>query len=94
MKQRARDLLDTDCPERLKPRRPFHWAIEFPRCSRETEAGFDAIVGNPPFLGGQKLTGSFGTSYREYLVSWLANGASGSADLVAYFFLRAYRPPA
>jgi len=86
----ARELLDTDCPERLRPRRPFHWAIEFPEVFVRERPGFDAIVGNPPFMGGQKLTGSFGTSYREYLVKWLANGARGSADLVAYFFLRAY----
>ena len=53
--------------------------------------GFDAIVGNPPFLGGQKLTGACGTAYREYLVRWVANGARGSADLLAYFLLVANR---
>jgi hypothetical protein len=90
LKKRIRDLLDTDCPERLKPRRPFHWAIEFPEVFARDQSGFDAIVGNPPFMGGQKLTGSFGTSYREYLVSWVANGTRGSADFVAYFFLRAF----
>jgi hypothetical protein len=90
LKKRIRDLLDTDCPERLKPRRPFHWAIEFPEVFARDRGGFDAIVGNPPFMGGQKLTGTFGTSYREYLVSWPANGVRGSPDLVAYFFLRAY----
>ncbi|MEZ0372717.1 MAG: DNA methyltransferase [Candidatus Sericytochromatia bacterium] len=51
--------------------------------------GFDAIIGNPPFLGGQKLTGTFGTDYREYLVQFLGRGARGSADLCAYFYLRA-----
>ena len=51
--------------------------------------GFDAIVGNPPFMGGQKITGNLGDQYREYLVKWLANGKRGSADLCAYFFLRA-----
>ncbi|MGE3726808.1 MAG: DNA methyltransferase [Candidatus Sericytochromatia bacterium] len=51
--------------------------------------GFDALVGNPPFLGGQKLTGTFGTDYREFMVAYLGQGARGSADLCAYFFLRA-----
>ncbi|MGB5632673.1 MAG: restriction endonuclease, partial [Waterburya sp.] len=51
--------------------------------------GFDAIVSNPPFMGGQKITGVLGTSYREYLVDYLANGTKGSADLCAYFFLKA-----
>src|SRR5580704_15028928 len=86
----TRGLLDTDRPERLRPRDPFHWGIEFPEVFLRERPGFDAIVGNPPFVGGKKLTGALGTSYREYLIIWLAGGARGSADLVAYFFLRAY----
>lgn len=50
--------------------------------------GFDAIVGNPPFLGGQKLTGAMGTNIRDWFVNVLAGGVKGSADQVAYFFLR------
>jgi hypothetical protein len=70
-------------------RDPFHWALEFPEV--RAHGGFDAIVGNPPFQGGQKITGALGNSYRDYLVTWLAHGARGSADLVAYFYLRAAR---
>lgn len=55
-------------------------------CSLKT--GFDAVVSNPPFMGGQKITGNLGTDYRDFLVEFLANGQRGSADLVAYFFLR------
>lgn len=51
--------------------------------------GFDAMIGNPPFMGGQKITGALGTPYRDYLVEVLAHGTKGSADLCAYFFLRA-----
>ncbi len=68
-------------------RDPFHWALEFPEV--RVHGGFDAIVGNPPFQGGQKITGALGTQYRDYLVRWLAGGQRGSADLVAYFYLRA-----
>ena len=68
-------------------REPFHWALEFPEVFER--GGFDAIVGNPPFQGGQKITGALGSSYRDYLVRWLAAGRRGSADLVAYFYLRA-----
>ena len=68
-------------------RDPFHWALEFPEV--RGRGGFDAIVGNPPFQGGQKITGSLGGLYRDYLVEWLAGGARGSADLVAYFYMRA-----
>jgi len=52
-------------------------------------AGFDAFVCNPPFMGGQKITGNLGTAYRDYLVEHLAHGKRGSADLCAYFALRA-----
>ena len=41
-------------------------------------------------MGGQHITGNFGTVYRDYLVNYLADGTKGSADLVAYFYLRAF----
>lgn len=68
--------------------RPFHWPLEFPEVFEE--GGFHAVVGNPPFMGGQKLTGELGRPYREYLVRWIAGDTRGSADLVAYFFLRSF----
>ena len=68
-------------------RHPFHWALEFPEVW--ARGGFDAIVGNPPFQHGQKITGALGKGYREHLVKWLAHDARGSADLVTYFYLRA-----
>lgn len=71
-----------------KGRTPFHWPLEFPEVFI-TKGGFDACIGNPPFMGGQKITGFLGTLYREYLVHHLAQGKRGSADLCAYFFLRA-----
>ena len=51
--------------------------------------GFDAVVGNPPFMGGKKITTSMGDSYRATLVRAIAKGAKGAADLIAYFVLRA-----
>jgi Eco57I restriction-modification methylase/restriction-modification enzyme MmeI-like protein len=68
---------------------PFHWALEFPEVW--ARRGFDAIVGNPPFQGGKKISGALGGQYRDYLVTWLAGGVRGNADLVAYFYLRAAR---
>lgn len=67
---------------------PLHWAIELPDVMER--GGFDAVIGNPPFLGGQKLTGAIGTNMRDWLVNVIASEARGSADLVAYFFLRAH----
>jgi hypothetical protein len=74
--------------EQLEDRRTFHWPLAFPEIFED--GGFHAITGNPPFMGGQKITGALGTKYRDYLVMRLANGKRGSADLCAYFFLRAF----
>jgi hypothetical protein len=68
-------------------RDPFHWAVEFPEVREH--GGFDAIVGNPPFQGGRKISSAVGSQYRDFLVTWVAKGKRGGADLVAYFFLRA-----
>lgn len=78
----ARDALDSQLYH------PFHWPLEFPEVFQTNDNGFDAIIGNPPFLGGKRITGVFGTTYREWLISAIAEGGRGSADLVAYFFLR------
>ncbi len=82
----ARHLLDDGKPPSLASRQPFHWALEFPEVFER--GGFDAMVANPPFQGGQKITGSLGTDYRDYLVQVIAAGRRGSADLAAYFMLR------
>ncbi len=89
----AQELLNTGLPSGSRARRPFHWAIEFPEVF--SEGGFDAICGNPPFLGGKRLTGAFGTDYKDYIVRVIANGVLGEggagADFVSYFFLRSYQ---
>lgn len=88
MQQRAITAFSTDLPTGKLSRKPFHWPLEFPEVF-EHSGGFDCIVGNPPFLGGQKITGTMGDCYREYLVNAIAGGRRGSADLVAYFFIKA-----
>lgn len=92
LRSRARVLLNQGKPAEAPEREPFHWLLEFPEVfASEENPGFDAVVGNPPFIGGQKITGVLGTDYREFLVAYLGAGKRGSADLVAYFFLQAGR---
>lgn len=81
--------LSKDAPDGAA-RPPFHWPIAFPEVFLRENQGFDAFIGNPPFLGGQRITGVAGTAYRNWLVDQIAGGRRGSADLVAYFFLRTY----
>jgi hypothetical protein len=72
------------------PRSPFHWPLEFPEVFSVDRGGFDAFVGNPPFLGGKRIREAFGVAFRNWLVGAIAEGVKGSADLVAYFFLRVF----
>lgn len=69
--------------------RPFHWEIEFPEVFRGNNPGFDAIVGNPPFLGGKSISTNLGDEYSYWLEQCHPEG-SRSADLVAHFFRRAF----
>ncbi|MBT0774288.1 hypothetical protein KIH74_35420 [Kineosporia sp. J2-2] len=71
--------------------KPLHWILAVPDVLQPNRGGFDAVVGNPPFLGGKKISGYAGSNLREWLVNQLAGDAKGNADLVAYFFLRAQR---
>jgi hypothetical protein len=66
----------------------FDWRAAFPEVF--ARGGFDAVIGNPPFLGGSFISGAWGNEYRERLVVQVAGGRRGNADLCAYFFLRAH----
>jgi hypothetical protein len=85
----ARRLLDLECPGRLQSRHPFHWAIEYPEVFVRERPGFDAIVGNPPFMRGHDISGQFGGQYRAYLAREIHRGKAGIADLCAFFVRRA-----
>lgn len=72
-----------------KPIPPFHWEIEFPEVFSRENPGFDAVVGNPPFLGGKRISTVHGDGYRDWLAALHAD-ASSNADLIAHFFRRAF----
>ncbi len=75
------------------PIEPFHWEIEFPEVfggiEGSAERGFHCIVGNPPFLGGTRISTEKGMQYFSWLTANYAP-AGHLCDLVAYFFRRAY----
>jgi hypothetical protein len=68
---------------------PFHWEVEFPEVFTGINTGFDAIVGNPPFLGGKRISTEYGDNYAQWLQT-VHYEANGNSDLVAHFFRRAY----
>lgn len=68
---------------------PFHWHLEFPEVFERENEGFDVLVGNPPFAYKNTLAAA---NYQRY-PEWLKNAyeeSHGNADLVAYFFRRAF----
>jgi hypothetical protein len=67
-------------------KRFFHWFLEFPEILEN--GGFDCILGNPPYKGGQHLSGLYGHSFCEY-VRW-AYAPAGLSDLVVYFVRRIF----
>lgn len=71
------------------PLAPFHWEIEFPEVFGRERSGFDALIGNPPFMGGSKISSTQGTSYLDWLLA-LHEGSHGNGDLVAHFFRRGF----
>lgn len=69
-------------------RRPFHWPIEFPEVFVRAESGFDAIIGNPPFLGNRLWKSSLGDRF-QWQSQIVLGSAPGKIDLSVVFHRRA-----
>lgn len=69
--------------------RPLHWVLEAPEVFVKG-SGFDAVIGNPPFLAGKKISTVNGSNV-ESLLKLDLNGMKGAADLSAHFIRRAWR---
>ncbi|NGZ07815.1 MAG: restriction endonuclease [Nitrospira sp. LK70] len=67
-------------------KRFFHWFLEFPEIMES--GGFDCILGNPPYLGGQGLSSTYGHPFCGYMKWEFA--PAGLSDLVVYFVRRIY----
>ena len=65
----------------------FHWFIEFPEVF--SEGGFDCILGNPPYLGGSKISGNYGEAYLNYIKT-RNEKTGGLCDIVVYFLRRIF----
>ncbi len=66
-------------------KRFFHWFLEFPEVFER--GGFDCVLGNPPYLGGKKLTGTYGDGFLAWVKSEFPP-AGGLSDLAVYFLRR------
>lgn len=70
-----------------KKERAFHWEFAFPEVF--VRGGFSAFVGNPPFLGGLRISTMNGENYLHYLRTAYPT-STGTADLCAFFFLQSF----
>jgi len=70
-------------------RRLLHWALTFPEVFQRENSGFDGMIGNPPFMGGKQMPTYLGPAYCNALKLSVTD-SKGAADLVAYFFRRAF----
>ncbi len=74
-------------------RKAFHWELEFPEVFFHTDgthrgdsAGFDTVIGNPPYVRQEDLT-----PFKGYFEAEYADVYRGSADLSVYFLSQALR---
>lgn len=77
-------MLSIDLPVDKPARRPFHWPVEFPEVFSKHNRGFDAVVGNPPFLGNSAWKSVFGSQFQSYVAA-LLGATPGKIDLSIVF---------
>ena len=88
----ALEKLESYCKVQLSKdfkQTPFHWELEFPEVFSRDNKGFDCFVGNPPFLGGSKISGANSRRYLDWLLQ-ASSGTTGNCDLVCHFFRLAF----
>jgi hypothetical protein len=78
-----------ECHRIAKPINPFHWEIEFPEVFERENGGFDAIVGNPPFMGKNTAINAHAEGYMDWIKE-IHPESHGNSDIVAHFFRRAF----
>ena len=73
-----------------------HWELAFPKLfipaqveDSQQSYGFHIVIGNPPFLGGMRISTELGDEFLKYLKEAFSP-TSGTADLCSYFFRRAF----
>jgi type I restriction-modification system DNA methylase subunit len=63
----------------------FHWFLEYPEVFQK--GGFDCILGNPPYLGGSKISTNYGSNFLNH-IQYSYSPISGFCDLITYFLRR------
>ena len=86
--ERVRSLVDDlGSTDFTLVQKPFLWPIAFPEVLREgdSNAGFDIVLANPPYVRQEKLDAEDQESYEEAF----PQVHTGMADILVYFYARA-----
>ena len=86
--ERVRSLVDDlGSTDFTLVQKPFLWPIAFPEVLREgdSNAGFDIVLANPPYVRQEKLDAEDQESYEEAFPQVY----TGMADILVYFYARA-----
>jgi hypothetical protein len=84
---RASVSLSANLPPNKPHRRPFHWPLEFPEVFVRVRPGFDAMVGNPPFIGNKFWKERLGEGFQNQ-AKLVLGVAPGKIDLSVVFHRR------
>ncbi|MBD2551422.1 N-6 DNA methylase [Microcystis elabens FACHB-917] len=69
---------------------PLHWQLAFPDVFGREQPGFDAFIGNPPFLAGFNVWPVLGEGYRDYIRKAHQGSEGKAVDIVAHFIRRCF----
>ncbi|MEZ6049931.1 MAG: DNA methyltransferase [Planctomycetaceae bacterium] len=82
------DEFEEKAEKERRGQRMFHWPLEFPEVIVK-RSGFDAFVGNPPFMRGTKIQTNISEAYLRGLLH-MRSEVNGNADLCAHFYRAAF----
>ena len=85
---RTSDALSNRLRINSRTRHPFHWPLEFPEVFDRENPGFDALIGNPPFLG-NRLWKSMIHQSMQWQAQMILGRSPGKIDLSVVFHRRA-----
>ncbi len=71
-------------------RRFMHFELAFPEIFTTDRRGWDVCIGNPPYLGGMKISTTYGQGVLQFLKASAGVDSGGTTDLAAYFFRRGF----
>ncbi|MDE7529127.1 Eco57I restriction-modification methylase domain-containing protein [Aeromonas salmonicida] len=86
--EHSRMTLTVELPTGKSTRIPFHWPLEFPEVFVRHRSGFDAFVGNPPFIGNRLWKGTLGDRL-QWQCQMILGSPPGKIDLCVVFHRRA-----